>query len=470
MTRSLTQTLTQFPEVWPEDPIPDIQFHLDNSEYVIVVLDDDPTGTQTIAALPVLTSWSVDVLEMEMNRGTRFFYILTNSRSLTEPQAVTLAEEIGQNLLKASQSVGNPVFVISRGDSTLRGHYPAEVNALQRALYQPQAIHLIVPFFEEGGRFTVDDVHYVAEGDDLVPAAETPFAKDASFGYTQSDLKRWVEEKTGSEVGASEVFSISLDLLRKGGPEAVAEQLASVPDGAVCIANAMAMRDVEVLVEAQFLAEMEGKSFIVRTAASYVRACCGQRKRELLTHEQLVSGSHNGGLIVVGSYVPKTTKQLEYFQTSHSSDVHLLELEVGKLINGRPRETVILQVIETIEKLLAEGIHVLIYTSRKLVKGGDAEENLAIGNQISEALVTIVNRIETCPEFVIAKGGITSSDIATKGLEVRRAMVKGQILPGVPVWELGEESRFPGIPYVVFPGNVGSDEALYETFRKLSKS
>jgi uncharacterized protein YgbK (DUF1537 family) len=67
----------------------------------------------------------------------------------------------------------------------------------------------------------------------------------------------------------------------------------------------------------------------------------------------------------------------------------------------------------------------------------------------------------------LTKGGITSSDIATEGLAVKDALVCGQIIPGVPVWKLGAESRYPGLIYVVFPGNVGDAQALVEVVNKL---
>jgi uncharacterized protein YgbK (DUF1537 family) len=81
-------------------------------------------------------------------------------------------------------------------------------------------------------------------------------------------------------------------------------------------------------------------------------------------------------------------------------------------------------------------------------------------------LISIVRGLQVRPRFLIAKGGITSSDVATRGLGVRRALVRGQILPGVPVWRLGAEARFPGLDYVVFPGNVGGDTALADAVRK----
>jgi uncharacterized protein YgbK (DUF1537 family) len=103
---------------------------------------------------------------------------------------------------------------------------------------------------------------------------------------------------------------------------------------------------------------------------------------------------------------------------------------------------------------------VAVYTSRKLVAGEDAESSLNVGNRVSEGLVELVGRIEMRPRYMVAKGGITASDIATQAFGVKRALVPGQILPGVPVWFLGDESRFPGLTYVVFPGNVGGADAV----------
>ena len=90
-----------------------------------------------------------------------------------------------------------PPFVISRSDSTLRGHYPGEVEALAQALGEPYHATLLIPFFLEGGRYTLHDVHYLQDGDTLTPVGESEFAKDTTFGFASSDLRAWVAEKTG---------------------------------------------------------------------------------------------------------------------------------------------------------------------------------------------------------------------------------------------------------------------------------
>ncbi|WP_309714357.1 four-carbon acid sugar kinase family protein, partial [Armatimonas sp.] len=134
-----------------------------------VLLDDDPTGTQTVSGVTVLTEWSVETLASELLRGNAGFFVLTNSRALNTDAAFALYQEIGANLKRASQQTGIPIRALARGDSTLRGHFPAETDALDQTL-GPHDLTLIVPYFEEGERRTRDDIHYVGE----TPAAETP--------------------------------------------------------------------------------------------------------------------------------------------------------------------------------------------------------------------------------------------------------------------------------------------------------
>ena len=98
----------------------------------------------------------------------------------------------------------------------------------------------------------------------------------------------------------------------------------------------------------------------------------------------------------------------------------------------------------------------------------EGESALLRSVRISEAVQSLVAGLGVTPAFVIAKGGITSSDVGTKALRVRRAEVMGQLLPGVPVWRTGQESRFPGTPYVIFPGNVGEDSSLREAVEILT--
>jgi len=471
MTQSINKTdlFATLPPEWPDSLLPRIQAQIADGGHKLVVLDDDPTGTQTVYDIPVLTEWGVDVLAAELANDLPAFYILTNSRSLPLTAAKALNIEIAQNLVAASKQSGREFAVVSRSDSTLRGHYPGEVDALTDALGQEVDACLLIPFFLEGGRHTINDVHYVAEGENLIPAAETPFAQDAAFGYKASNLREWVVEKTNGRIKPRQISSISLDDIRTGGPDRVAAQLATLEGGGVCVINASTMRDQEIFVAGLLTAEAEGKRFIYRTAASFVQARLGLATRSILTRADLGNeNNRNGGLIVVGSYVPKTTSQVETLLARGT--VNALEVSVDALLDDVQQSTEILRVVTNMNESLGRGEDTMIYTSRKLVRVDDAEQSLAIGNRVSESLVRIVQSIRTRPRYLLAKGGITSSDVATRGLSVKRAMVMGQILPGVPMWQMGDESRFPGMPYIVFPGNVGDENAVADVVETLSAS
>lgn len=223
--RGREQSLQALPDEWPHSLLEEIRGLVRASGEVLAVLDDDPTGTQTVADVTVLTTLEGPALRDELGRGEPLFYLLTNSRSLPPQEAGRLNYEIGANLAQAARQAGRGLRVISRSDSTLRGHFPGEVEALGRGLGVEFDAWLIVPFFLEGGRYTLEDVHYVAQDDWLVPAGETEFARDRAFGYRASDLKDWVEEKTGGQVRAGQVASLSIDEIRLQGPEQILRRL-----------------------------------------------------------------------------------------------------------------------------------------------------------------------------------------------------------------------------------------------------
>uniref|UniRef100_A0A1J3CLW4 Putative oxidoreductase YgbJ n=1 Tax=Noccaea caerulescens TaxID=107243 RepID=A0A1J3CLW4_NOCCA len=463
--------LKSLPSEWPLDPTDDIhRLNMGNSK-TLVVLDDDPTGTQTVHDVEVLTEWSVESISEQFRKKPACFFILTNSRSLSSEKASALIKEICSNLCAASKEVGNAEYtIVLRGDSTLRGHFPQEADAAVSILGEMDA-WIICPFFLQGGRYTIDDVHYVADSDRLVPAGETEFAKDASFGYKSSNLREWVEEKTAGRIPANSVESISIQLIRKGGPDAVCEFLCSLKKGSACIVNAASDRDMAVFAAGMIQAELKGKSFLCRTAASFVSALIGIIPKDLVLPKDFASDKESSGaLIVVGSYVPKTTKQVEELQSQHTQKLRSIEISVEKvaLKSCEVRDAEISRAVEMADAFLRAGRETLIMSSRELITGKTSSESLDINSKVSSALVEVVSKITTRPRYILAKGGITSSDTATKALKARRALVIGQALAGVPVWKLGPESRHPGVPYIVFPGNVGSSTALAEVVKSWS--
>ena len=461
----IIEAFARLPDEWGEDILPLIRSRLKESGQKVVVLDDDPTGAQTTHDVPVLIDWSVGMIEEELRNDLPVCFILINSRALPAGEARRLTALVAGNVSQAARNVGKDVAIISRSDSTLRGHFPVETEAIAEAFEEEFDALILVPFFLEGGRYTIDDVHYVAEGDDLVPAGETEFARDTAFAFTESRLKHWVEEKTGGRVPASEVASISLEDIRVGGPTRVAAEVMAWPRGTIGFANAVGMRDVEVLSFGLMQAERQGRRFLHRTAASFVRARAGISARKLVSAEELELGSSGGGLIVVGSHVPRTTYQLD--ELIRVPNVEAIEVDVSRLLSDEHHASEVDRVASEADAGMKSGKDVAIFTTRRLVSGDDADSNLAIGKKISGGLIDIVRSLSERPRYLLSKGGNTSSGIATHALGVKRAMVPGQILPGVPVWKLGAESRWPGLAFVLFPGNIGGSDAVSELVLKL---
>lgn len=460
-----TNPLSGLPAEYPEALLPAIEQALEFEPHKLIVLDDDPTGTQTVHGVSVYTRFERDALKAAFLAPEKLFYILTNSRSMNEARAVALTRDIAATLASISAETGIPYRVVSRSDSTLRGHYPAEMTALTDTITADA--QLLIPAFMEGGRVTIHNVHYVKTADTLTPAAQTPFAQDSSFGYSQSDLCAWVEEKTGGRVLAKHVASVSLEEIRTGGPGAVTAKLMALHDGAPCVVNAVTYRDLEVFTLGLLRAEAAGKTFTYRTAASFVRVRAGLSAQPLLTlADGIAPANKHGGLIMLGSYVPLSSAQLRVLQARYDGLISV-ELNVPALLDANTRNAEIQSAIQQANNALAKGKLTVVFTSRDLIKTSGQSENLDIGKQVSTGLIQVLQGINMRPRFLIAKGGITSSDLATQGLGVHKALVKGQLLPGVPVWQLGAEARFPDLTYVVFPGNVGDEDALYTAATRL---
>lgn len=433
----------------------------------IVVLDDDPTGVQTVHDISVYTNWSEDSIRKGFAEENKLFYILTNSRGFTAAQTEIAHREIAKAVDAVSKETGKEYIFISRSDSTLRGHYPLETIILKEE-YEKNTGNkidgeILCPFFKEGGRYTIDDVHYVRYGDTLVPAAETEFAKDKTFGYTVSDLKEYVEEKTGGVYKKEDVTAISLKDIRALAFDKIEEQLMAVEDFNKIVVNAIDYVDVKIFCVALYRAMAKGKTFMFRTAAAIVKVMGGVSDQPLLTREQMVvKETDNGGVIVIGSHTEKTTRQMEMLK--EIPDIVFVELNARLVRDEAAFAREVERCLALEEEYTSSGRTVCVYTTRTLITAdtGDKEDDLRLAVRISDAVQSLVGRLSIVPSFVIAKGGITSSDVGTKALAVQRANVLGQIKPGIPVWQTGDESKFPQTPYVIFPGNVGEDSTLKE--------
>src|SRR5262245_3499853 len=222
--RSLSSVLASLPAEWPETDLL-ARIRRESSGAQLVVLDDDPTGTQTVHGIPVLTTWEVETLARVLRHDWPVVYILTNSRSMPPVEAEQVTSQVVSALSAASRKIGRKLRYLSRSDSTLRGHFPLETDVLAAQLAgegTPIRSVLLVPAFIEVGRHTLSGTHYLQVGDELVPTHETEFALDSCFGYSTAYLPDWVAEKSNGRIQASQVTVVSLDEIRQGGPEHVA--------------------------------------------------------------------------------------------------------------------------------------------------------------------------------------------------------------------------------------------------------
>ncbi len=424
---------------------------LAQSAQKVVVLDDDPTGVQTVHGVPVYTDWTPQTVRQAFEEPGRMFFILTNSRSMTVPQTTAAHREIAEAVTLAARAAGKDYILISRSDSTLRGHYPLETAVLRETLESCGAVpfdgEILYPFFLEGGRFTLNNIHYVKEGDQLIPAGQTEFAKDRSFGYTASALPDWCAEKSGGAVRAEEVVCISLEDLRAMDYDKITQQLLSVKNFGKVIVNSADYQDVEVFAVAFLRALRAGKRFLFRSAAAVTRVLGGVPERPLLT---------------------KTTQQMEELRSCRYP-IAFIQFDQHLVLQPGGLEGEVKRVVALAQDKIRAGQSVAVYTRRDRfdLPTGDPDKQLEVSVRISDAVTSIIGLLEVRPNFIIAKGGITSSDVGTKALRVHRAEVMGQIKPGIPVWMTGPESKFPGMPYVIFPGNVGERETLREVVELL---
>ncbi|MDZ5784299.1 four-carbon acid sugar kinase family protein [Marinococcus luteus] len=440
----------------------------------IISLDDDPTGVQTVHGVPVYTDWEESTIREAFEDERQLIFILTNSRSFSEAETTKVHTDIAERIARVSEEKNQPFLLISRGDSTLRGHYPLETEVLKDTLESRtgQAVEgeILIPFFEQGNRRTAFDVHYIQQGETFVPVAETEFARDRMFGFASSHLGEYVEEKTGGRFKREDVISISLDELRALDFEAIGSKLGQAASFQKVIVNAVSETDVKVFCIALFRAVNNSKNFLFRTAATFTKEIGGITRKPYLDAGSLFKHqSDHGGLIIIGSHVQKSTEQLEVLK--QLTDIQFVEFYCSAVMGEEAFQKETHRVQQIVDSFIEQGTTVCVYTSRERIDLGEnrKEEELALSVKISNAVTSFVKNAACQPAFVVAKGGITSSDVGTKGLFVKKAEVLGQIAPGVPVWQTDEKSRFPGIPYVIFPGNVGERETLQRVVQTLQK-
>lgn len=471
---SYSAVLRQHPET-SGDCRSEIRRLLRQQHIKLVVMDDDPTGIQTVHSCRLVTDWQTDSLQAALADEAPFFYVLTNTRAMTRDEATHVTNSAMQAVLEANRQAGYRLVFISRSDSTLRGHFPLETDLMAKCLrHSGQAIcpvTFFAPAFLEAGRYTLQGCHYLKDDDTLIPVSESEFARDNVFAYHSAVLKDYIAEKLGND----DFFYHNLSLTEfPSQPTAdrlqtlsgLIEQARGKGFPAYVSVDALRYSDLQAFVLT--LLEWMGchdEAVVIRSSSSLPKAMSGIDDRPLLDRKDFVreGAATAPGLFIVGSHVKKSTAQLNALLQCEATVG--IELDIRSILD-RPQQ--LSDELQTrLKDLAAQGLCPVVYTSRQEVRLDNADERQWLGQQVSDFLVSVVSRLSYRPAWLVAKGGITSHDILTKGLRVRTAQVMGQILSGVPCLRTAEDAAIPSLPYVIFPGNVGEEDSLAQVFEKL---
>ena len=437
------------------------------TETKIVVLDDDPTGSQTVHSCLLLTRWDVATLKEGLLDASPLFFVLTNTRGMDASRAADVTREVCVNLKQALQELAtegrtiNPIMV-SRSDSTLRGHYPVETDVIADEL-GPFDAHFIVPAFFEGGRITRDSTHYLMVNGVPVAVHKTEFARDSVFGYKNSYLPDYIEEKTNGKIKANQVQRFVLADVRGDS----AGRLMALVNNTSCVVDAEQQSDLTSFCQQLTEAARQGKRFLFRSAASLLTAFAQLPPQPINAAEMgAYTRNSKAGAVIVGSHVKKTTAQLNSLLTRKG--LRGIEVEVTHLQQNYA--SLLKNITEQIRELHHDGITAVVYTSRAEIQFSNQAERLSFGEMVSRFLMDVVKQLPVTLGFLISKGGITSNDVLSTGLALRASRVLGQILPGCSVVRCPENHpRYANLPVVIFPGNVGDDNALANVYERMSR-
>lgn len=432
----------------------------------IIVLDDDPTGSQTVHSCLLLTRWDVETLRIGLSDAAPIFFVLTNTRALTPENAAAVTREVCRNLSQAiaAESV-HDFLVVSRSDSTLRGHYPIETDVIAAEL-GPFDAHFLVPAFFEGGRTTRNSIHYLNINGVDTPVHETEFARDSVFGYHHSYLPDYVEEKTNGRIQSHQVEQFLLADIRAGS----LERLLALHDNQCGVVDGEAQSDLDRFAADILTAAAQGKRFLFRSAASLLTALADLPPQPIAP-DAMATYVRDGqpGAVIVGSHVKKTTEQLQ--QLLQQAGVIGVEVEVAQLLEGSQagKSQLLQAIVEQVNAAHTAGKTPVIYTSRQELTFTDVQTRLDFGEAVSALLMDVIRHLPSDIGFLISKGGITSNDTLSTGLALTTARLLGQVLPGVSMVRTSpDHAQFPSLPVVLFPGNVGDANALATVYQRLT--
>tara|TARA_B100000214_G_scaffold29071_1_gene18882 strand:- start:351 stop:1709 length:1359 start_codon:yes stop_codon:yes gene_type:complete len=442
----------------------------------IIIFDDDPTGSQTVYGCPLLLNWDEKTLEKAFTENPSLIFILANTRSLSSDLASNKIREICSSIKKFFLQRGyskDDYFYISRGDSTLRGHGVLEPAILAEEL-GPFHATFHIPAFLEGGRTTENGIHLL----NGKPVHTTDFACDRIFGFSTSDLAEWIEEKSFGKIKAKNVLHIDMEQLdRAFNNEAcfrsLLDFLSRLDNNISVVVDAKLPHHLKTLARAIKLVSKE-KKFLFRTAASFINSLSELPPNPKDIAELVSLKSKNNefeykpGLIIVGSHVKLSTDQLEFLLKDNSCIG--LEIPVSKLADIFSLEDFQYEIVKLEKIILSKIDDVLeikkvpvLYTTREEIRFSSYSKRIDFGLELANFMAILVGKINNKFGYIISKGGITTQILLQNGLNFNQVDLKGQILPGLSIVKSNSDQNM--LPVVTFPGNLGNEKTLLESFR-----
>ena len=443
----------------------------------IIVIDDDPTGSQTVYNCPLLLSWDNDTLINGLRNSASLLFILANTRALSAELAEERINEICDSLIFAlhSESISlDQVIVISRGDSTLRGHGFLEPQIIHNRL-GPFDATFHIPAFLEGKRTTKDSIHYL----DGTPIHKTDFAKDKIFSYNTSYLPKWLEEKSQFQIQSEDVFKLDLNILNYAirNSDGLYKLVSILSNFSL---NQHVILDVEepihliTFIKALHLLP-ESKRFLFRSAASFIGFLADLPENPKNIND-LVSlklkddqGCYKSGLVLIGSYIPLSSRQLKYLlENDCCIGVEIMVEHVLSLLND-PNNSLNMNeykqlLLDNIYQILHARKTPVLYTSRREFIFKNKKEKIKLSIQLAEFMSSMISELTPYLGYLISKGGITTNTLLLKGLQCKQVKLEGQIMPGLSLLTAHIKKNLQ-LPVVTFPGNLGDQSTLIDAFK-----
>ena len=430
----------------------------------VIVVDDDPTGSQTVHGCLLLLSWRVETLVEGLQHPADVLFILANTRALPRQEAEDRLRAVCRNLRRALRRLKLEDWqLVSRGDSTLRGHFPLDGQVLGQEL-GPFAVWFLLPAFLPGGRTTVDG-HHLLHGR---PVHLSSYARDSRFGYSTSSLAAWVEQKSGGHVPQATVTGIHWGDGRRPGRHLA--RLAPLPQGSVVTVDASEPVHLRCFGQLLLLRRQQGHRDLCWGAASLVNALvdpgpqtlqrgdwAGLRRRD--------ARGPQPGLILVGSHQSGADRQLAQLLTAPS--VKALEIPLERLLQDTDPTPLAASLAAALgQALQQERRTVVLYTSRGERLRGDGAAQLALAQAVAQLQETLLTPLRDRLGYAVSKGGSTTDTLLRHGLALDRVVLRGQVMAGISlVQPVGSGGQAAALPVICVPGNMGTDKTLLDLHR-----